>query len=68
MIDSGEGIAEANLEKLFDPFFTTRPAGHGIGLAVVQQLVKQHGGEVTVNSAPGDGTTFKVWWPSEVPG
>lgn len=68
VIDSGEGIAEANLEKLFDPFFTTRPAGHGIGLAVVQQLVKQHGGEVTVNSAPGDGTTFKVWWPSEVPG
>ena len=68
VIDSGEGIAEANLEKLFDPFFTTRREGHGIGLAVVQQLVNQHGGEVTVSSTLGDGTTFKVWWPSEVPG
>ncbi len=68
VIDSGEGIADVNKEKLFDPFFTTRPDGHGIGLSVVQQLVNQHGGEVTVSSALGEGTTFKVWWPSEVPG
>ena len=67
VIDSGEGIPPENLERLFDPFFTTRPEGHGIGLAVVQQLVNQHAGEVQVNSTVGDGTTFRVWWPSAVP-
>lgn len=67
VIDTGEGIAAENLERLFDPFFTTRPEGHGIGLAVVQQVVAQHGGEVRVSSTIGDGTTFTVWWPSEVP-
>ena len=66
VIDTGEGIPPENIERLFDPFFTTRAEGHGIGLAVVQQLVKQHGGEVTVSSTVGDGSTFKVWWPSEV--
>lgn len=66
VIDAGEGIPAENLERLFDPFFTTRSEGHGIGLAVVQQLVKQHGGEVTVSSTVGDGSTFRVWWPSEV--
>lgn len=67
VIDTGEGIAEENLERLFDPFFTTRPGGNGIGLAVVQQLVNQHGGEVKVSSTLGDGTTFRVWWPAGVP-
>ena len=68
VIDTGVGVAAENLEKLFDPFYSTRPDGHGIGLAVVQQLVAQHGGEVRVSSTVGDGTTFTVWWPSEVPG
>jgi signal transduction histidine kinase len=67
VIDTGVGIAEENLPKLFDPFYTTRAEGHGIGLAVVQQLVTQHGGEISVSSAPGDGATFKVWWPSSPP-
>ncbi len=68
VIDGGVGIAEETLEKLFDPFYTTRPEGHGIGLAVVQQLVSAHGGEITVSSALGDGSTFQVWWPESVPG
>jgi signal transduction histidine kinase len=68
VIDTGVGIAEEHLEHLFDPFFSTRREGHGIGLAVVQQIVTQHGGEVKVSSTLGDGTTFRVWWPSEVPG
>ncbi|MFO0597799.1 MAG: GAF domain-containing sensor histidine kinase [Myxococcaceae bacterium] len=67
VIDTGEGIAPDHLEKLFDPFFTTRPGGHGIGLAVVQQLVTQHGGEIKVSSTVGDGTTFRIWWPSAAP-
>jgi two-component system, cell cycle sensor histidine kinase and response regulator CckA len=68
VIDTGVGIAEENFEQLFDPFFSTRREGHGIGLAVVQQIVTQHGGEVKVSSTLGDGSTFRVWWPSEVPG
>lgn len=68
VIDTGPGIAEEHLSRLFDPFFTTKTSGHGIGLAIVQQLVIQHGGEVKVSSALGDGTTFRVWWPSHVPG
>lgn len=68
VLDTGEGIAPENMERMFDPFFTTRPDGHGIGLSVVQQMVMQHGGEVSVSSTPGDGSTFKVWWPSTVPG
>ncbi|MFZ5444589.1 MAG: sensor histidine kinase [Myxococcota bacterium] len=68
VIDTGEGIAPENLDKLFDPFFTTRKEGHGIGLALVQQLVAQHGGEIKVSSALGDGTTFRLWWPADAPG
>lgn len=67
VIDTGEGIAPENLERLFDPFFTTRKSGNGIGLAVVQQVVRQHGGELKVSSALGDGTTFRIWWPSHAP-
>lgn len=67
VIDTGEGIAPEHLERLFDPFFTTRQEGNGIGLAVVQQIVRQHGGELKVSSAVGDGTTFRVWWPSATP-
>lgn len=67
IIDTGEGIAPENLERLFDPFFTTRVSGHGIGLALVQQLVNQHGGDIKVSSTLGDGTTFRVWWPVQPP-
>jgi signal transduction histidine kinase len=67
VIDTGDGIAEENFPRLFDPFFTTRPDGNGIGLAMVQQLVAQHGGDIKVSSTLGDGSTFRVWWPSTAP-
>jgi signal transduction histidine kinase len=67
VIDTGEGIKAEHLERLFDPFFTTRPGGNGIGLAVVQQLVAAHQGELKVSSTVGDGTTFRIWWPSRAP-
>ncbi len=67
VIDTGEGIAPEHLDKLFDPFFTTRASGHGIGLALVQQLVGQHGGDIKVSSTLGDGTTFRVGWPVQPP-
>jgi signal transduction histidine kinase len=61
--DSGVGIPEENLPRLFTPFFSTKAKGVGLGLSVCKQLVEGHGGNVTVNSKVGEGTTFKVRLP-----
>ena len=61
--DNGAGIPEEDIDKVFDPFFTTRPKGTGLGLAVVSSIVKSHGGEVDVSS-DSNGTTFTVSLPS----
>jgi two-component system sensor histidine kinase PilS (NtrC family) len=61
--DDGPGIAPADLEKIFTPFFTTREKGTGLGLATVQRIVDGHGGTVSVDSAPGAGTRFTVRLP-----
>lgn len=63
VIDTGEGIAPEHLERIFDPYFTTRSRGSGIGLSIVQQIIHQHGGELHVSSTIGDGTTVRVTWP-----
>jgi signal transduction histidine kinase len=63
--DTGHGIKEENLTKVFDPFFTTKPAGHGtgLGLPVVYGIIQQHQGNITVQSAPGRGTSFFIRLP-----
>ncbi|MFM1941100.1 MAG: hypothetical protein RI897_82 [Verrucomicrobiota bacterium] len=61
--DDGCGISEADLEKLFDPFFSTRFVGRGMGLSVVLGIVKAHAGCVTVDSCLHKGTTFRVFLP-----
>ncbi len=63
--DTGQGISPEALPKIFDPFFTTkRPEeGTGLGLTVVQGIVQNHGGQVSVESRPGQGTIFRLLWP-----
>lgn len=63
--DNGTGIAADVLPRLFDPFFSTKESGSGLGLALTQQIVKDHGGELGVESTVGRGTTFKVSFPAK---
>ncbi len=61
--DTGCGIPDADIERLFDPFFSTRFSGRGLGLPMVLGIVQAHGGAVTVKSRPGQGSTFQVHLP-----
>jgi len=63
--DTGCGIAEQNIGKIFDPFYTTSPVGKGtgLGLAISHSIVQQHGGTISVNSTIGKGSTFTVTLP-----
>jgi len=61
--DTGGGIPEETLDKIFEPLFTTRAKGIGLGLAVSKSLVDRHGGHIEVKSKVGKGTTFNVKLP-----
>jgi two-component system NtrC family sensor kinase len=61
--DSGSGIAPQHVGKIFDPFFSTKEQGTGLGLALVQQIVNEHGGRIEVGNAPGGGTSFVITLP-----
>lgn len=62
--DDGAGIAPEHLPRIFDPLFSTKRSGTGLGLAVVSRVVQQHEGLVHCDSAPGRGTTFDVYLPA----
>jgi signal transduction histidine kinase len=63
--DTGGGIPAENLEKIFEPLFTTRPKGIGLGLAISKRLAEENGGKIEVTSQPGQGATFTVKLPLE---
>jgi len=63
VIDRGSGIAPKDRESIFNPFFTTKSSGVGLGLAIVSKIVDEHGGEITVESEPGAGSVFHVFLP-----
>jgi signal transduction histidine kinase len=63
VIDQGPGLSDAVREKLFTPFFTTRPNGTGLGLAVVQHVAALHDGEASGGNQPGGGAVFALWLP-----
>lgn len=64
IIDRGKGIARDNLESIFNPFFTTRADGVGLGLAIVSKIVDEHEGRIEVESQPGAGSIFRVVLPA----
>jgi signal transduction histidine kinase len=63
--DSGPGIKPNTADKLFTPFFTTRPGGTGLGLSVAQHIVLQHGGRIHAENKPDGGAIFIVWLPTQ---
>jgi len=61
--DNGPGIQPETMGRIFEPYFTTKTAGHGLGLMIVQRIVQDHGGRIEVSSEPGKGTTFVIRLP-----
>ncbi len=64
--DTGSGIAPDGLPHVFEPFYTTKKEGLGLGLYITRNIVEEHGGRIEVESKPGEGTTFTVWLPIPV--
>ncbi len=63
VIDRGSGIDAKNLQSIFNPFFTTKSEGVGLGLAIVSKIIDEHGGQIAVESTLGEGTVFRVLLP-----
>ncbi len=63
IIDSGPGIDNDKLQKIFEPYYTTKEYGTGLGLTIVYKIVKEHGGEIKVESEKGKGSTFTIYLP-----
>lgn len=62
-VDQGSGILQEDIAKIFQPYFTTKDVGVGLGLAITERIIKEHGGEILVESKPAEGTKFTVLLP-----
>ena len=65
--DSGCGISDRDLERIFEPFYTTRDTGTGLGLTVVNRIMEMYRGRIRLKSVPGEGTVFSIWIPAQEP-
>ncbi len=65
--DTGGGIPQEQISRIFEPFYTTKKSGTGLGLMIVQRIVRAHGGRIELESRAGHGTTFRVWLPLHEP-
>ncbi|MGD8988969.1 MAG: ATP-binding protein, partial [Syntrophobacterales bacterium] len=63
-IDTGMGMDQATKDNIFNPFFTTKDKGTGLGLAMTHKIIEEHGGDIQVSSSPGEGTTFTLKLPA----
>ena len=61
--DDGPGMDPEHVARIFDPFFSTKERGSGLGLPITHQVIAEHGGRIACMSSPGDGTTFSIWLP-----
>ncbi len=61
--DTGNGMDSSTLKNMYNPFFTTKPTGTGLGLSIVYQIIREHGGQISVDSDLDTGTTFKIYLP-----
>ncbi len=63
--DAGSGIAPDSIERIWEPFFTTKPSseGTGLGLSITKDIVEEHGGFATVETHPGSGSRFEIYLP-----
>ncbi len=64
LADEGKGIPEADLDRIFDPYFTTKEGGSGLGLAITHSIIVKHDGHISVASEPGEGTIFTLYLPA----
>ncbi|MCD8482366.1 MAG: ATP-binding protein [Verrucomicrobia bacterium] len=63
--DTGEGIAEEDLSKVFVPYYTTKKGGHGLGMMIVERIMRDHGGNIGIDSKPGIGTIVTLQFPQK---
>ena len=63
VVDNGSGMSDHTLARMFDPFFSTKDQGRGLGMAAVRGIVRSHRAALRVTSAEGQGTRFRVWFP-----
>ncbi len=61
--DTGIGIVPEQMPKLFDPFYSTKPDGLGLGLYISKKIIEEHAGRISISSRPGEGTIFSIWLP-----
>jgi signal transduction histidine kinase len=63
--DDGPGVSDDSLERIFDPWFTTKSGGTGLGLTIVQRVAEAHGAALELRNVPGGGASFAIRWPAE---